>query len=145
MFGINKRLRACKQQIADLEATCSSLQSKVSETYKNLTELNAAYQVLKGGLNKDVPWYENTQLISGLDHESRRLSYDIQSSKKRDIVYEMPSLKPDSNIVFHGGCLGCASQRLHGLGRCKGCNYFSWGSGLPDLSIYQSSQIKTPQ
>lgn len=28
------------------------------------------------------------------------------------------------NIIFHGGCLGCLSQRKHGISRCKGCRYF---------------------
>lgn len=28
------------------------------------------------------------------------------------------------NIIFHGGCLGCLSQRLYGFDRCKGCKYF---------------------
>lgn len=30
---------------------------------------------------------------------------------------------PD-NIVFHGGCLGCRSQQIHGIERCKRCQYF---------------------
>lgn len=30
---------------------------------------------------------------------------------------------PD-NIVFHGGCLRCRSQQIHGIERCKGCRYF---------------------
>jgi hypothetical protein len=28
------------------------------------------------------------------------------------------------NIIFHGGCLGCKSQRIYGIDRCKGCFYF---------------------
>lgn len=28
------------------------------------------------------------------------------------------------NIIFHGGCLGCLSQRKHGINRCTGCQYF---------------------
>lgn len=31
------------------------------------------------------------------------------------------------NIIFHGGCLGCKSQRIHGIDRCKGCSYFKGG------------------
>jgi hypothetical protein len=30
------------------------------------------------------------------------------------------------NIIFHGGCLGCLSQRLNGFERCKGCSYFRY-------------------
>jgi len=28
------------------------------------------------------------------------------------------------NIIFHEGCLGCLSQRLHGFDRCKSCDFF---------------------
>jgi len=27
------------------------------------------------------------------------------------------------NIIFHATCLGCISQRNHGINRCKGCKY----------------------
>lgn len=40
-----------------------------------------------------------------------------------------------SNVVFHGGCLGCVSQERYGINRCKGCQYFRANWGLPDLSI----------
>lgn len=39
------------------------------------------------------------------------------------------------NIIFHGGCLGCKSQRLHGIDRCKGCTYFRHSAGSEDLHI----------
>ena len=39
------------------------------------------------------------------------------------------------NIIFHGGCLGCLSQRKHGIKRCTGCQYFRTNWELPDLSI----------
>jgi len=38
-------------------------------------------------------------------------------------------------IIFHGGCLGCASQELLGVDRCKGCTYFKSGRDLPNLEI----------
>jgi len=38
------------------------------------------------------------------------------------------------NIIFHCGCLGCKSQRLHGIDRCKGCCYFR-GRGGKSLFI----------
>lgn len=40
-----------------------------------------------------------------------------------------------SYLVFHGHCLGCASQKLFGIERCKGCFYFRWDMKKPDLSI----------
>ena len=44
--------------------------------------------------------------------------------------YERPS------IVFHGGCLGCAMQRIKGVSYCKGCKYFDFkpSSELPNLN-----------
>jgi len=39
------------------------------------------------------------------------------------------------NIIFHGGCLGCLSQRLHGLDRCKDCRYFRFNCSKLDLRI----------
>lgn len=39
------------------------------------------------------------------------------------------------NIIFHGGCLGCISQRNHGIDRCKGCQYFRFNHGKPNLHI----------
>lgn len=38
------------------------------------------------------------------------------------------------NIIFHGGCIGCTMQQLHGINVCKGCSYFKFDQGLPDLS-----------
>lgn len=40
-----------------------------------------------------------------------------------------------SYIVFHGGCLGCTSQRIHGISKCKGCKYFKGNSSLPNLYV----------
>ena len=39
------------------------------------------------------------------------------------------------NIIFHGGCLGCISQRNHGIDRCKGCQYFKANWYKPNLFI----------
>lgn len=39
------------------------------------------------------------------------------------------------NTIFHGGCLGCISQRNYGIERCKGCRYFRWNMDKPYLRI----------
>ena len=39
------------------------------------------------------------------------------------------------NIIFHGGCIGCLSQRLHGFERCKRCMYFRFDSNKTNLHI----------
>lgn len=40
----------------------------------------------------------------------------------------------NDHVIFHGGCLSCQSQQLHGIDRCKGCQYFKANWNLPDLS-----------
>ncbi len=39
------------------------------------------------------------------------------------------------NIIFHGGCLSCISQRNNGIERCKGCTYFRFDHSKPNLFI----------
>lgn len=46
------------------------------------------------------------------------------------------------NIIFHGGCLGCMSQRLHGLERCKGCMYFRFNGCNTNLYIKGEESAK---
>lgn len=38
------------------------------------------------------------------------------------------------NIIFHGGCIGCTMQQLHGINVCKGCEYFKFNGNLPYLN-----------
>lgn len=44
------------------------------------------------------------------------------------------SVNRTDKIVFHGGCQPCESQHIHGIIRCKGCQYFRAEWGKPDLS-----------
>lgn len=46
------------------------------------------------------------------------------------------------NIIFHGGCLGCISQRNHGIDRCKGCKYFRANWSNPNLYIEGEESAK---
>lgn len=41
------------------------------------------------------------------------------------------------HIVFHGGCLRCKSQYIHGVDRCRGCCYFRAEWNKSDLSLKQ--------
>jgi hypothetical protein len=36
--------------------------------------------------------------------------------------------------IFHGGCLGCTQQELHGVDFCVGCQCFDADWELPDLN-----------
>jgi len=38
-------------------------------------------------------------------------------------------------VIFHGGCLTCISQGIHGLRRCNGCRYKEANWSLPNLRI----------
>ena len=48
-------------------------------------------------------------------------------------AYDNPNSK--ETIVYHGGCLGCKSQKMNGIGACKGCQYFTANWGLPNLRV----------
>jgi len=41
--------------------------------------------------------------------------------------------------VFHGGCVRCSSQAIHGIERCKGCQYHQPDWSKPDLGIRPES------
>lgn len=45
-------------------------------------------------------------------------------------------------IIFHGGCNLCESQKLHGLARCTGCQYFEANWDLPDLNTNHAEKNK---
>lgn len=49
------------------------------------------------------------------------------------------------NIIFHGGCLGCISQRQHGIDRCKGCQFFKADWSKPDIIIDGESSASLDQ
>lgn len=48
------------------------------------------------------------------------------------------------NLIFHGGCLGCLSQRKYGVDRCKGCSYFRF-KGSENLFIEGENSAKMDQ
>ena len=37
-------------------------------------------------------------------------------------------------IIFHGGCIGCRTQKKKGVDNCRLCQYFDADWSLPDLS-----------
>lgn len=50
------------------------------------------------------------------------INWKDMSKKHMPTTFVMKGINP--NLIFHGGCLGCLSQRKHGVNRCKGCTYF---------------------
>lgn len=81
-------------------------------------------------------------------NEDEYLDYKLWEDMNTEIMYKkyLPNnilfIGKNPNIIFHGGCLGCRSQRLHGLERCKGCKYFRWKSGSQDLKINGEESAK---
>ena len=72
--------------------------------------------------------------------DAEYIEYHIWESVYSDKMYKknLPNAHvlqgSNPNIIFHGGCLGCLSQRKHGIDRCKGCTYFKF-SKKPNLFI----------
>lgn len=74
-------------------------------------------------------------------NDDEYLDYKLWDDMNTEMLYKkhLPNTRlfigKNPNIIFHGGCLGCMSQKLHGLERCKGCRYFRWKSVSQDLKI----------
>lgn len=77
-----------------------------------------------------------------------RINYMIWLDANHDAMYakHLPEVRVfrgnNPNIIFHGGCLGCLSQRSHGIDRCKGCMYFKFKSDKPNLRIQGEDATK---
>lgn len=73
--------------------------------------------------------------------DSDYIDYHIWEDQNNDWLYKkyLPNTivirGKNPNIIFHGGCLGCISQRNHGIDRCKGCQYFRANWNNPNLFI----------
>lgn len=71
------------------------------------------------------------EIVTYLEEENKKYQHIFGSdyNKKRIKNIEKAFDKPESTeeITYHGGCIGCKSQSLHGIGRCRDCRYF-----LPD-------------
>lgn len=81
--------------------------------------------------------------------DNEYIDYHIWQYQNSDKMYEkhLPNtmvMRGDNpNIIFHGHCLGCISQRNYGIDRCKGCQHFRANSSKPNLFINgeESSKI----
>lgn len=69
------------------------------------------------------------------------IDYHLWEDQNWEAMYKkhLPNTKVyrgvNPNIIFHGGCLGCLSQRKNGINRCKGCKYFRGNRNNPSLHI----------
>lgn len=84
--------------------------------------------------------HNSHDVVKSLDDQDF-LDYSIWKDQHANEMYKKHSPKSivfrgrNPNIIFHGACLGCLSQRLNGLDRCKGCLFFRFKTDLPDLRI----------
>jgi hypothetical protein len=71
------------------------------------------------------------------DYINYHIWEDQNSAKmyKKNLPKAMVNRGSNPNIIFHGGCIGCISQRNHGIDRCKGCQYFKGNWSKPNLNI----------
>jgi hypothetical protein len=96
-------------------------------------------------IDENVDWnYGGANYLTDEEY----IDYYIWSDQNSNIMFKKHS--PDTmvisgnnpNIIFHGGCLGCISQRNHGIERCKGCKYFRANWSKYDLSIKGEESAK---
>lgn len=89
-------------------------------------------------------WVSDQDRFSDLEktlNDEDYIDYHIWVDANFDALYKkyFPNKRVlrgvNPNIIFHGGCLGCLSQRKHGIDRCKGCLYFKFDQSKKDLHI----------
>ena len=74
-------------------------------------------------------------------NDDRFIDYHIWEDKNYDLMWKKHSpgaaviRGKNPNLIFHGACLGCKSQRLHGVDRCRKCCNFRGDQRLQDLFI----------
>lgn len=88
--------------------------------------------------------YESIDFLTDSDYIDYHIWEDQNSSKmyKKHLPNTMVMRGNNPNIIFHGGCLGCISQRNHGIDRCKGCQYFRGNWSNPNLHIEGEESAK---
>lgn len=101
-------------------------------------------------IDENVNWYDEwdrykwnhnyvppIQLLNDDEYLDYKIWEDMNHTQlyKKHIPYGILVKGENPNIIFHGGCLGCASQRIHGFERCKGCQFFRTNWDKPDLKI----------
>jgi len=81
--------------------------------------------------------YQDQYKLDPDDYINYHIWCNINNDKmhKKHLPNTMVVSGINPNIIFHGGCLGCKSQRLHGINRCKGCSYFGVSNSNQSLFI----------
>ncbi len=130
MIGLDPNtVLGLQNQVADLKLTVENLTRNATDAYKKSEQAIILYKKL--GINKEEKrWWEKSVYFE--DFETQKLADKIKTSGMKDFIRQNPSVQ--ERFIFHGGCLGCNTPIKKGCGKCLGCVYANWGSGMPDLS-----------
>lgn len=81
--------------------------------------------------------YDAPRVLSDDDYLDYKLWEDMNSGKlfKKHLPQMHVFNGKNPNIIFHGSCVGCMSQRLRGFDRCIGCQFFRGNWCKEDLHI----------
>ena len=143
-----KRLFSKKAEAkqCDIHVLVSSKPTELEEP-----SLNLDGSFIKADKFEEIWVAENVNSMYGASDSLRDndyIDYRIWEHENSSKMYKkhLPNITVmrgnNPNIIFHGGCLGCNSQRNHGIGRCKGCQYFRANWNNPNLHIEGEESAK---
>jgi len=146
---IEKSLNKIKEidnMYVDHKKTINKLNSKISDLYNKVFNIKTISKRL--GVDIDMNELEDllfdcsAKIITGT--RETMINYDRQCEVldlcAREFVKTYPSIK--KKYIFHGGCLGCKTPLVEGIGACDNCSYFHWMSNKPDLSEkYKDNEV----
>lgn len=73
-------------------------------------------------------------VIQGTAEDRKRVHQTTLDNGTLIIVIDPPKKEePEKQTIFHGGCIGCTSQKRFGIERCNFCQYCRANWNLPDL------------
>lgn len=120
---------------------CSVVGSKPTVEHKTFTETgefikSTDFEMIWIAKNANDE-YSAPQVLNDDEYLDYKLWEDMNKKLlfKKHLPNTLLFCGENPNIIFHGGCLGCLSQRNSGLERCKGCQYFRCNWGKPNLHI----------
>lgn len=127
---------------------CSVMGSKATVEHKTFTETgefikSADFERIWIAKNVNDE-YSAPQVLNADEYLDYKLWEDmnIETMYKKHLPNTRLFRGKNPNIIFHGGCLGCVSQRLHGFERCKGCQYFRYSWDKENLHIKGEDSAK---
>lgn len=119
------------QQISGLQATINSLQNDLTKQYEKSEQVFLFLNNI--ATNEKIPWFEDENVLKDHGCDVRNLAYTIRREQNIQFARDYASLK--IHKIFHGGCLGCLSPAMQGIGICLKCKYLmGLNSGYGDLS-----------